>query len=146
MVGALVPFTLLATMPGGWSVSSGQTFLYAPEEQRLMREARAFAQHEILPKSAEAHRRVREIKAQHPPGPERRRLLREMARAYLRLIGEAGLTGALFPEAYGGSGRGVGAGCILDEELAAAGHPPATNRAGSLTLRPNSILPPGGEA
>jgi len=60
------------TMPGGWSVSSGQTFLYTPEEQRLMREARAFVQHEILPKSAEAHRRAREIKAQHPPGPERR--------------------------------------------------------------------------
>src|SRR5437773_6971307 len=47
-------------------------------------------------------------------------LLREMARAYLRLIGEAGLTGALFPEAYGGNGRGVVAECIIDEELAAA--------------------------
>src|SRR5256886_10503066 len=90
------------TMPGGWSVSSGQTFLYTPEEQRLMREARAFVQHEILPKSAEAHRRAREIKAQHPPGPERRRLLREMARAYLRLIGEAGPTRPAFPP---GSGR-----------------------------------------
>src|SRR2546425_3280163 len=29
-------------MPGGWSVSSGQTFLYTPEEQRLMHAARAF--------------------------------------------------------------------------------------------------------
>src|SRR3989449_150340 len=94
-------------MPGGWSVSSGQTFLYTPEEQRLMHAARAFAQQEILPTSAEAHRRVKEIKAQHAPGPERRRLLREMARAYLGRIGEAGLTGALFPEAYGGNGRGV---------------------------------------
>ena len=74
------------TMPGGWSVSSGQTFLYTPEEQRLMHEARAFAQREILPTSAEAHRRVKEIKTQHPPGPERRRLLREMARA----LAEAG--------------------------------------------------------
>ena len=51
------------TMPGGWSVSSGQTFLYTPEEQRLMHAARAFAQQEILPTSAEAHRRVKEIKA-----------------------------------------------------------------------------------
>src|SRR2546427_8433704 len=59
-------------MPGGWSVSSGQTFLYTPEEQRLMHAARAFAQQEILPTSAEAHRRVKEIKAQHAPlGPRR---------------------------------------------------------------------------
>src|SRR3989442_12270754 len=94
-------------MPGGWSVSSGQTFLYTPEEQRLMHAARAFAQQEILPTSAEAHRRVKEIKAQHAPGPERRRLLREMARAYLGRIGEAGLTGALFPEPAGGNARGV---------------------------------------
>lgn len=27
------------TMPGGWSVSSGQTFLYTPDEIRLMHEA-----------------------------------------------------------------------------------------------------------
>ena len=87
------------TMPGGWSVSSGQTFLYTKEEQRLMHEARAFAQREILPTSAEAHRRVKEIKAKHEAGPERRRLLREIAKAYLKTIGEAGLTGALFPEA-----------------------------------------------
>jgi len=26
------------TMPGGWSVSSGQTFLYTEAEERLMRE------------------------------------------------------------------------------------------------------------
>src|SRR3989440_9097851 len=130
-------------MPGGWSVSSGQTFLYTPEEQRLMHAARAFAQQEILPTSAEAHRRVKEIKAQHAPGPERRRLLREMARAYLGRIGEAGLTGALFPEAYGGNGRGVGAACIVDEELAGGGHPPRPIPAGSLTLRPHSLPPPG---
>src|SRR5206468_11124349 len=123
-----------------WSVSSGQTFLYTPEEQRLMREARAFAQHEILPKSAEAHRRAREIKAQHPPGPERRRLLREMARAYLRLIGEAGLTGALLPEAYGGNARGLVAECIVDEELPPGGHPADTLRSVAPTPGPISIL------
>ena len=94
-------------MPGGWSVSAGQTFLYTPAEQRLMHEARAFAQKGIVPQSAAAHRRVKEIKATHEAGPERRRLLREMARSYLKLIGEAGLTGALFPEAFGGNGRGV---------------------------------------
>ena len=134
------------TMPGGWSVSSGQTFLYTPEEQRLMHAARAFAQQEILPTSAEAHRRVKEIKAQHAPGPERRRLLREMARAYLGRIGEAGLTGALFPEAYGGNGRGVVAECLIDEELAAAGHPADTIRSVSLTLGTISILRYGTEA
>ena len=48
------------TMPGGWSVSRGQTYLYTPAEQRIMHEARAFAQQEILPKSAEAHRRVKD--------------------------------------------------------------------------------------
>src|SRR5437879_13296365 len=116
-------------MPGGWSVSSGQTFLYTPEEQRLMHAARAFAQQEILPTSAEAHRRVKEIKAQHAPGPERRRLLRERARAYLGRIGEAGLTGALFPGACGGNGRGVVAGCLSDEQLAAAGHAADARRA-----------------
>src|SRR5438552_15751107 len=94
-------------MPGGWSVSSGQTFLYTPEEQRLMHAARAFAQQEILPTPAEAHRRVKEIKAQHAPGPERRRLLREIGRAYLGRIGEAGRSGPLVHEAYAGSGRGV---------------------------------------
>src|SRR2546425_8037392 len=133
-------------MPGGWSVSSGQTFLYTPEEQRLMHAARAFAQQEILPTSAEAHRRVKEIKAQHAPGPERRRLLREMARAYLGRIGEAGLTGALFPEAYGGNGRGVVAECLIAEELAAAGHPADTIRSVSLTLGTISILRYGTEA
>src|SRR2546430_14622648 len=89
------------TMPGGWSVSSGQTFLYTPEEQRLMREARAFVQHEILPKSAEAHRRAREIKAQHPPGPERRRPLRAMARAHPRLVGGAGRAAGRLPPGGG---------------------------------------------
>src|SRR5437773_6662184 len=73
-------------------------------------------------------------------------LLREMARAYLRLIGEAGLTGALFPETYGGNGRGVVAECIVDEELAAAGHPADTIRSVSLTLGTISILRYGTEA
>jgi len=134
------------TMPGGWSVSSGQVHLYTPEEQRLMHEARAFAQQEVLPQAATAHHRVKEIKAAHAPGPERRRLLRELARGYLRLIGEAGLTGALFPETYGGNGRGVVAECIVDEELAAAGHPADTIRSVSLTLGTISILRYGTEA
>ena len=134
------------TMPGGWSVSSGQVHLYTPAEQRLMHEARAFAQHEVLPKAAEAHRRVKEIKAKYEPGPERRARLREIAKAYLKLIGEAGLTGALFPEAYGGNGRGVVAQCIVDEELAAAGHPADTIRGVSLTLGTISILRYGTEA
>ena len=134
------------TMPGGWSVSSGQVHLYTPEEQRLMQEARAFAQQEVLPQAATAHRRVKEIKAAHAPGPERRRLLRELARSYLRLIGEAGLTGALFPETYGGNGRGVVAECIVDEELAAVGHPADTIRSVSLTLGTISILRYGTEA
>ena len=108
------------TMPGGWSVSSGQVHLYTPEEQRLMHEARAFAQQEVLPQAATAHRRVKEIKAAHAPGPERRRLLRELARSYLRLIGEAG--------------------------LAAAGHPADTIRSVSLTLGTISILRYGTEA
>ena len=134
------------TMPGGWSVSSGQVHLYTPEEQRLMHEARAFAQQEVLPHAATAHRQVKEIKAAHAPGPERRRLLRELARSYLRLIGEAGLTGALFPETYGGNGRGVVAECIVDEELAAVGHPADTIRSVSLTLGTISILRYGTEA
>ncbi len=134
------------TMPGGWSVSSGQTYLYTPAEQRLMHEVRAFAQREILPKAAEAHRRVKEIKAKHDAGPERRRLLREIAKAYLKQIGEAGMTGALFPEAYGGNGRGVVAECIIDEELAAVGHPAETIRSVSLTLGTVSILRYGTEA
>ncbi|PYN16406.1 MAG: hypothetical protein DME05_08535 [Candidatus Rokuibacteriota bacterium] len=134
------------TMPGGWSVSAGQTFLYTPAELQLMQEARAFAQREILPQAAAAHRRVTEIKAKHEAGPERRRLLREMARAYLKLIGEAGLTGALFPEAFGGNGRGVVAECIVDEELAAVGHPADTLRSVTLTLGTISILRYGTEA
>ena len=134
------------TMPGGWSVSSGQVHLYTPAEQRLMLEARAFAHREILPRAAEADRRVAAIKAGHEPGPERRRLLREVARAYLKLIGEAGLTGALFPEAYGGNGRGVVAECIVDEELAAAGHPGDVIRSVSLTLGTISVLRFGTEA
>src|SRR5256886_9764944 len=69
-----------------------------------------------------------------------------MARAYLGRIGEAGLTGALFPEAYGGNGRGVVAECLIDEELAAAGHPADTIRSVSLTLGTISILRYGTEA
>jgi hypothetical protein len=49
------------TMPGGWSVSDGQTVLPTPGERGLMRQARAFAQREILPHSAEAHRQVKQI-------------------------------------------------------------------------------------
>ena len=37
------------TMPGGWSVNDGQTFLYTREERELMHQARAFAQKELLP-------------------------------------------------------------------------------------------------
>ena len=134
------------TMPGGWSVSSGQIHLYSAEEQRLMREARAFAQKAILPTAAETHRRVQDVKAKHEPGPERRRLLRQIAKDYLRTVGEAGLTGALFPAAYGGNGRGVVAECIVDEELAAAGHPAETIRSVTLTLGTISIARYGTEA
>lgn len=127
------------SMPGGWSVNDGQTFLYTPAEREIMRQSRAFAHKEILPHAAAAHSEVREIKARHE-GKARREKLRAMARAYLRQLGEAGLTGALFPEEYGGNGRGVVAECIIDEELGAAGHPGDTIRAVSLTLGTISIL------
>ncbi len=127
------------TMPGGWSVNDGQTFLYTPAERELMRQARAFAQKELLPRAPGAHREVKDIKARFQ-GPERREKLRAIARSYLRTLGEAGMTGALFPAEYGGSGRGVVAECIIDEELAAAGHPGDTIRSVSLTLGTVSIL------
>jgi alkylation response protein AidB-like acyl-CoA dehydrogenase len=127
------------SMPGGWSVSEGQTFLYTPAEREIMRQSRAFAHKEILPQAAAAHSEVKEIKARHE-GQARREKLRAMARAYLKQLGEAGLTGALFPEEYGGNGRGVVAECIIDEELGAAGHPGDTIRAVSLTLGTISIL------
>jgi alkylation response protein AidB-like acyl-CoA dehydrogenase len=126
-------------MPGGWSVNDGQTFLYTPAEREIMRQSRAFAQKEILPHAAAAHHEVKEIKARYE-GKARREKLRAMARAYLKQVGEAGLTGALFPEEYGGNGRGVVAECIIDEELGAAGHPGDTIRSVSLTLGTISIL------
>ena len=127
------------SMPGGWSVSDGQTFLYTPAEREIMGQSRAFVQREILPRAASAHSEVKEIKARHE-GKARREKLRAMARAYLKQLGEAGLTGALFPEEYGGNGRGVVAECIIDEELGAAGHPGDTIRSVSLTLGTISIL------
>ncbi len=127
------------TMPGGWSVSDGQTFLYSAAERELMLQARAFAQKEILPHAAEAHQQVTQIKAGFQ-GKERRARLRPIAQRYLRTLAEAGMTGALFPEEYGGNGRGVVAECIVDEELAAAGHPGDTIRSVSLTLGTISIL------
>jgi len=127
------------TMPGGWSVSDGQTFLYTPAERELMHQARAFAQKDILPRAAAAHQEVKQIKARFE-GPERRDRLRAIAQAYLKQLGEAGITGALFPEEYGGNGRGVVAECIIDEELSAAGHPGDTIRSVSLTLGTISIL------
>ena len=127
------------TMPGGWSVSDGQTFLYTPAEREIMHQSRAFIQREILPNAAAAHQEVKQIKASHE-GRARREKLRAIARAYLKQLGEAGLTGALFPEEYGGNGRGVVAECIIGEELAAAGHPGDTIRSVSLTLGTISIL------
>ncbi len=127
------------TMPGGWSVSDGQTFLYTPAEREIMHQSRAFIQREVLPNAAAAHQEVKQIKASHE-GRARREKLRAIARAYLKQLGEAGLTGALFPEEYGGNGRGVVAECIIDEELAAAGHPGDTIRSVSLTLGTISIL------
>jgi len=133
------------TMPAGWSVAAGQTFLYTKEERALMQQARAFAQREVAPGAADAHRSVKEIKAKFE-GQERRERLRAIAKAYLRTLGEAGMTGALFPEAYGGNGRGVVAECIIDEELAAVGHPGDSIRSVSLTLGTISILRYGTEA
>ncbi len=133
------------TMPGGWSVNDGQTFLYTPAERELMHQARQFAQKEILPRAAEAHAQVKEIKARFD-GKERRARLRTIGQDYLRTLAEAGMTGALFPEQYGGNGRGVVAECIIDEELAAAGHPGDTLRSVSLTLGTISILRYGTEA
>jgi alkylation response protein AidB-like acyl-CoA dehydrogenase len=127
------------TMPGGWSVSDGQTFLYTPAERELMHQARAFAQKDVLPRAAAAHQEVKHIKARFE-GRERRDKLRAIAQAYLKQLGEAGITGALFPEEYGGNGRGVVAECIIDEELSAAGHPGDTIRSVSLTLGTISIL------
>ncbi|HUO63556.1 MAG TPA: acyl-CoA dehydrogenase family protein [Terriglobales bacterium] len=127
------------SMPGGWSVSDGQTFLYTPAEREIMHQSRAFAQREILPTAAAAHQEVKRIKARYE-GPERREKLRGIARDYIRRLGEAGITGALFPEEYGGNGRGVLAECIIDEELGAAGHPGDTIRSVSLTLGTISIL------
>jgi acyl-CoA dehydrogenase len=126
-------------MPGGWSVSDGQTFLYTAAEREIMHQSRAFAQREILPTAAAAHQEVKRIKARYE-GPERREKLRGIARDYIRRLGEAGITGALFPEEYGGNGRGVLAECIIDEELGAAGHPGDTIRSVSLTLGTISIL------
>jgi alkylation response protein AidB-like acyl-CoA dehydrogenase len=140
---AITPADL--TMPPGWSVSAGQTFLYTKEEQALVQQARAFAQREIAPTAAAAHRDVKAIKAQHE-GPERRERLRALSRAYLKTLAEAGMTGALFPEAYGGNGRGVVAECLVDEELAAAGHPADMVRSVSLTLGTVSVLRYGTEA
>ncbi|HET7341386.1 MAG TPA: acyl-CoA dehydrogenase family protein [Methylomirabilota bacterium] len=133
------------TMPPGWSVSAGQTFLYTKEEQALVQQARAFAQGTIAPTAAAAHREVKDVKARYE-GRERRERLRALARAYLKTLGEAGLTGALFPETYGGNGRGVVAECLVDEELAAAGHPADTIRSVSLTLGTVSILRYGTDA
>jgi len=127
------------SMPGGWSVSDGQTFLYTPAEREIMQQSRAVVQREILPRAASAHSEVKEIKARHE-GKARREKLRAMARAYLKQLGAAGLTGALFPEEYGGNGRGVVAECIIDEELGAAGHPGDTIRSVTLTLGTISIL------
>ncbi len=127
------------TMPGGWSVSDGQTFLYTPAEREIMHQSRAFIQREILPNAAAAHQAVKQIKASHE-GRARREKLRAIASAYLEQLGEAGLTGALFPEEYGGNARGVVAECIIGEELAAAGHPGDTIRSVSLTLGTISIL------
>jgi alkylation response protein AidB-like acyl-CoA dehydrogenase len=133
------------TMPPGWSVSSGQTFLYTKEEQAIVQQARAFAQREVAPHAAAAHRDVKAIKAQYE-GAERRDRLRALAKAYLKLLGAGGMTGALYPAAYGGNGRGVVAECLIDEELAAAGHPGDTIRSVSLTLGTVSILRYGTEA
>jgi acyl-CoA dehydrogenase len=127
------------SMPGGWSVSDGQTFLYTPAEREIMQQSRAVVQREILPHAASAHSEVKEIKARHE-GQARREKLRAMARAYLKQLGKAGLTGALYPEEYGGNGRGVVAECIIDEELGAAGHPGDTIRSVTLTLGTISIL------
>jgi acyl-CoA dehydrogenase len=127
------------SMPGGWSVSDGQTFLYTPAEREIMQQSRAVVQREILPHAASAHSEVKEIKARHE-GKARREKLRAMARAYLKQLGKAGLTGALYPEEYGGNGRGVVAECIIDEELGAAGHPGDTIRSVTLTLGTISIL------
>ena len=77
------------TMPPGWSVSSGQTFLYTKEEQTLVQQARTFAQREIAPTAAAAHRRVKELKATWE-GRERRDRLRALAMAYLKTLAEAG--------------------------------------------------------
>jgi len=40
------------TMPGGWSVNSGQRFLYTPAERELMQQARAFAQKFLIAREA----------------------------------------------------------------------------------------------
>ncbi|HET7875239.1 MAG TPA: hypothetical protein VFN71_06915, partial [Methylomirabilota bacterium] len=53
------------TMPPGWSVNDGQTFLYTAAERELMHQARAFAQKALAPKAVEAHRQVSEIKARY---------------------------------------------------------------------------------
>ncbi len=132
-------------MPAGWSVSAGQTYLYTAAERELMLRGRAFAQQELAPQTAEVHRRVKEIKARFQ-GLERREKLREIAKGYLRSLARAGLSGALYPEQYGGSGAGVLAECIIDEELGAAGHPGDTIRSVSLVLGTVSILRYGSEA
>src|SRR2546422_17383 len=129
IVGALVPFTLLAIVP-----TNRRLLASTPLDDRD-----AFA---LLQRWG----RVPWIRSALRAVGLRVRLLRAMARAYLSLIGEAGLPGALFPEAYGGSGRGVVAECIVDEELAAAGHPADTIRSVSLTLGTISILRYGTEA
>ena len=112
---------------------------FCEARREIMRQSRAFVQREILPRAAGAHSEVKEIKARHE-GQVRRERLRAMARAYLKQLGEAGITGALFPEEYGGNGRGVVAECIINEELGAAGHPGDTIRSVTLTLGTISIL------
>lgn len=132
-------------MAGGWSVSAGQTHLYTREERDLMLRARAFAQQELLPRAPAAQQQVREIKARYQ-GKERRARLQKIAKDYVRSLAEVGMSGALYPEQYGGSGTGVVAECIIDEELAAVGHPGDNVRSVSLVLGTVSVLRFGTEA
>lgn len=132
-------------MPPGWSDGRGANYLYADRERELRQQVRAWAQRGIAPEVAEARRRVDETKATLK-GTERREALRAIAKEYLQKLAQAGFLAPTYPQEWGGGGLGVVSQTVIDEELAAVGHPGESVKGVSITLGSISVLRFGTEA
>ena len=107
------------TMPSGYSLNEAGLILYTAEENRFRDECRRYAIEELSPLADELQRTKQELEKKDAPLEEFRKRLQEGCLKIAGSMAGKGYSGLIFPEEYGGAGRGAVDLAIMLEEFSA---------------------------